>query len=1383
MVRTFTQLYESGDAPLVGQYAGFIKHISAIDRQAAVEYWQTQLKDAQRAAFPATADSISSGAPSQSRTMTRQITFPRSTGSSITKATILRTAWAIVVARYCETDDVCFGVTVSGRNAPVPGLDRMAGPAVATVPVRVRLDQQRTVSQLLQAVQTQASEMIAFEQFGLQNIARISPAARKACDFASLLVVQPMSKLAGDGGADVLLQGVDSTAHSDKEALEGYFTYPLVAQGHLYDDRVELVLLYHSDKISESRLEALTHHFDHVVQQLILQDDRLLSEVSLAGAWDVERAASWNTAPVEVVSSCAHTLIAEQVVQRPHAEAVVSSEGRLTYAELDRLSTGLAIELIALGVRPETMVPLCFEKSMWYVVAVLATLKAGGAFVPIDPSHPEARRQALLGEIGAQLLLVSPSTASSCSSLGPRVVEVSPASLALWAERNAGNVVASTSAWPASPDNAAYAIFTSGSTGKPKTIVVEHRGLCTTMVGHGRAYSMDEHTRLLQFSNYAFDPSVSDICTTLALGGTLCVPTDTERLQDVVNFINRFQVNISQMTPSFVSTFTPAEVPCLRTVAVCGEAPTQNTLDVWCDHVTLINAYGPAEACIDSTFHIFSSTREAPNTIGKRMNGPCWIVEPADHNRLTAIGCVGELLVQGAVARGYLNDPQRTQDSFVSHATFIPPSHAERGCGFYKTGDLVRYGPDGNIQYLGRQDTQVKVRGQRVELGAIETAIKHALPSLIGVAVDIRRQDYREALVAFLQFSDAEYEASEPEESHTISLQSLTDKRRQVLEELASSLQTALPSYMVPSLFLPLLRMPHNSSMKLDRKRLRELADGLTQDQIAAYGLSGGETVAPTTEAELQLREVWAAVLKIDAATIGKHDNFLQIGGDSISAIQLVAAAREHGIGLTVADIFANSQLSRMAAAATFGQMAEATTVTSFSLLPENGREQMLAKVRQQYALSAEGDIEDAYPCSALQEGLMALAVKQPGSYIAKHTFRLPEHVDLAKFKTAWEQTVARCEILRTRIVVLDGVSMQILLKDDIRWNIADESSRSLEDAITKVNTMEMQYGHRLCQYETVSGADGKKYFILVLHHAVFDGWTLQLIMSAFHQAYNSGVAPSMTPYSQFIRHTTKLDTEEAISYWRTQLADVQRARFPRSAVARQGRTVGQQQTLTLSIDFPSTFSNSVTKATILRAAWAMVLARYNDTNDICFGTTVSGRNAPVIGLDRVAGPTVATVPIRVRLHKDQSVAKLLQSIQTQASEMIAYEQFGLQNISKISAAARDACDFTSLLVVQPMRHIDPGAQNLDSLLLAPEPSKADGPARAEAPSYFSYPLVLQCMVYEERVDLNFTYDSEVLNSALLKAVSHQFNTIVKHFLSKAKKSSEKPSTKKKSKK
>nr|POF13537.1 nonribosomal peptide synthetase easa [Quercus suber] len=1356
---TLQQAYDDEVVSAGRSYAGFIEYTMNVDTQAASDYWTEQLRDATRASFPPSSSTEQS--QSVSRIMKTHIPFPRMTDTSITKATILRAAWAIVLARYCDSDDICFGATMSGRHAPVYGVEGMVGPTVATVPVRIRLDRQQTVTGMLQQVQSQATEMVAYEQFGLRNISRLGPGPREACDMSSLMIIQPTQSVTSDNDdKEGILAVPNADMYGEEEALEGYFTYALVIQGITYDEHVELSLTYHADVLSEARLEALSSHFAQAVQQLLTPDERPLSALSLAGEWDLQKSMEWNemvTAPVEV---CVHDLIAQRAAQSPDREALFSAEGSLSYADLERMSTQLAIHLSQLGVGPETMVPVCFEKSMWTIIAMLSVMKAGGAFVPLDPSHTSTRRQALVNEIDARFMLVSPSTADACQDMVEHTIELSTTLFTKLA--TTPEPIPNSLQRHPSPANAAYVIFTSGSTGKPKTIVVEHSALCTSVIGHGRAYSMTEESRVLQFSSYTFDICLSEILTTLVYGGTVCTPTEMDRLQNIPGFIESARVNIAMLTSSFMNTLSPSEVPRLETMIFVGEAPTAANVEAWHGHVRLINGFGPAEAVIICSTYEFQSPDESPTIIGRGTYGPCWVVDPDDHNRLAPIGCTGELLIQGhGLARGYAGNEAATARSFIDHVSWLPSSATDHASRFYKTGDLVRYRSDGMLEYLGRRDTQIKLRGQRIELGAIEAGIKQMLPKAEHVAVDVVGQGAREALVAFVSFDEkaAEAEGGVAEELAE-DLLAMDDGMRAVLVVLADDLKTILPPYMVPSLFLPLRCMPFGTSMKLDRKRLRELAGGLTQERLTTFSLASRTWVAPTTTMELRLREVWAQVLKITAEEIGKNDSFLQIGGDSIAAIQMVTVARKAGIALTIKDIFDDARLSKVSAQAVeVTEDDESHVVEPFSLLPDGKAEAIKSQLRAQCALSDTQSIEDAYPCTSVQEGLLALAVKQPGSYMAKHVYRIPAHVDLARFTAAWERTVELCGILRTRIVLLAGFSVQALIAEDVAWEAT--ANATLSSFMNNTSALRMGYGSRLCRYAIIEELNGERFFVLVIHHAVFDGWSLGLILGTLQQAYDDEVVSAGRSYAGFIEYTMNVDTQAASDYWTEQLRDATRASFPPSSSTEQSQSVSR--IMKTHIPFPRMTDTSITKATILRAAWAIVLARYCDSDDICFGATMSGRHAPVYGVEGMVGPTVATVPVRIRLDRQQTVTGMLQQVQSQATEMVAYEQFGLRNISKLGSSAKEACDASSLLVIQPMEQSASAKGAEGAVVTATTPGTYGIEDTLEG--YFTYPLVLQAMTFDQHVELRLNYNANLLSEACLEALSQQFGHVVQQLL------------------
>ena len=913
--------------------------------------------------------------------------------------------------------------------------------------------------------------------------------------------------------------------------------------------------------------------------------------------------------------------------------------------------------------------------------------------------------------------------------------------------------------------NAAYVLFTSGSTGTLKGLIIEHGSLCISQIALATRLGLTADMRMLQFASYVFDSCIGEIIAILLSGACVCVPSDEVRWNGLCGFIRDTCVNSALLTPSFIRTIKPAEVPSLSLLILASESPSQDILNTWLGNARLINAWGPAEICVISTLHEWKSTSESSLTVGRPVGGSCWIVDPENHERLAPIGCVGEIVVQGpTLLREYLSDRKRTKESIVTSVPVWMPRRTEaKWSRFFKTGDLAFYNSDGTIEFIGRKDTQVKIRGQRVELKEVEYNIRTMLEGIKQVVVDVLRTEARVSLVAYFCFSWEIRRAGKDEGNAAMNdvddlFLPLTDQVKRQVQGLARELGVKLPGYMVPTMFVPCRYMPF--STKLDRGKLRRKTAALDRDSIARYSLVNSEKQAPETATEAQMQQLWASILEMPAESIGRDDNFLQIGGDSISTIRLVSLARRHGFALTVTSIFEDARLSRLAAMA--GSAVAGVAPPPFSLLPEGRADELLDQTRRQCGLSEDQAIEDAYPCTPLQEGLMALAIKQPGSYMNTWLYKLSPHVDVTRFKDAWERTVALCVNLRTRIILADGCSFQVVVRDDVAWEAwQSPGGGGVDSAVGEAHKIEMIPGSRLWRYALTEGADGQRYFTLVAHHAVFDGWSIGLIMQRLQCFYENIVASALEPYSRFIQYIGGLDREASARYWTAQLHEAKQAAFPPRRPGALTTTVGAvTRSLTKPIAFPQSASSSVTKATVLRAAWVIVLARYCNTRDVCFGASVSGRHAPVPGLESMCGPLVATVPVRVRLDAEQTVADFLRDVQAHASAMTPHEQFGLQHIIKLSEDARAACDFASVLIIQPAE-ILAGISSADSIMA---PAATTGLAATY--EYFGYPLVVQALLHEKDVEFSATYDSGVLAEAQITALSHHFDRVVQQLLS-----------------
>lgn len=809
-----------------------------------------------------------------------------------------------------------------------------------------------------------------------------------------------------------------------------------------------------------------------------------------------------------------------------------------------------------------------------------------------------------------------------------------------------------------------------------------------------------------------------------------------------------------------------------------GEAPTKDVLQTWVGRVKVINAYGPSEVSVFIGSHQYTDPDEQPTNIGRAFSGNMWIVEPSDYHKLTPIGCVGEILIQRNMARGYLNDEATTKEAFVRTAGFLPAPEPTDTRRFHLSGDLGRYNIDGTIEYLGRRDTQVKMRGFRIELREIEWNIQDLLEGIEHVAADVVAIDGRETLIAFMNYLDQGKKANTTTDL-SMAVLGMDNEMLRAMRNLTSELKTRMPSYMIPTLFVPLGFMPLNNSLKLDRKRLRDFARAMGKEQVSALSLGAEAKIAPTTEAEIRLRNLWVQVIGGDISPndISKNDSFLEVGGDSITAIRLASLAQQNGFAVTVATIFDKPRLSSMAkteksvTSVTPAPPFHPEEVEVFSLisLPEDkaGRKRgstvrrmaaITAAIQEQCRLDTWDDTEDAYPCTALQEGFMALSQKNPGSYINRHVFKLSAGVDIDRFKAAWEITLEACPNMRTRFAIVNQKTVQAVIQVEPEWE--DTSNLDLRRYMDERGSqLTMGYGEPLTRYALVKeGSD--YYFIWFMHHATFDAWTNSLMWQTLYAAYSGTALPKIDLFAGFIQYITQMDQESASDYWTRQLEGATLTAFPIPNKQAKSNSSRVHKTI---ISLPKRSDKSLTMATIVRAAWAILLASYCDSGDVCFGTIVSGRNAPVTGIENMPGPMVTTVPVRVKLDRTKRISKFLREIQAQANENIAYEQYGMQNIIKLSTSAREACDFTSLLAVQPMQTMFSSIKGED-ILQAVDATKFDMDDAMSG--YFNYPLVLQAHVGDDSIKLVSTYHVEQISEQRIEAMAKHIEHIARQLVS-----------------
>ncbi|KAH7135324.1 nonribosomal peptide synthetase 6 [Dendryphion nanum] len=1109
-----------------------------------------------------------------------------------------------------------------------------------------------------------------------------------------------------------------------------------------------------------SQLHNLSSILDTLFQQGENQPTSDLLDISKIELDEIWR---WNHPLQPALETCMHEIVSEQAQLNPEKYAVEAWDGALTYAQVDQYSTELAQNLLLLD-EEQPIIPLLFEKSRWTVVSVLAVMKAGKCFALLDPAQPEGRLRTIVEQTDATLVIASKAQAALAIRVASSKATIVPISESKFSKIYSPFAVQQpkTTLPAVSPSAALYIQFTSGSTGKPKGCIISHSQYTSGAIPRAYDVGYRSHSRVLDFASYAFDVCIDSMLCTLAHGGTLCTPSDEQRMNDLSNAMRELKVTLAGMTPSVARTLDVDILDQLESIALGGEGVSASDASSWGKKTKVVNAYGPSECTVGATIN--ENVGAKPYiTMGKGKGCATWVVDPTNHNKLVPIGAVGELLIEGPIVGiGYLNNPEKTNEVFINDPAYLVAGHDQvpgRNGRLYKTGDLVRYDPDGNgeVIFVGRQDQQVKLRGQRVELSEIEYNMQKHLPSDTLLATEVIKPGGNgdQVLVAFL----VEQRQSGMRHLDGNIFASFSTKFQKSLNEMTQHLFQDLPGYMVPSAYIPLWKMPLLVSCKTDRKRLREIGTSVTRQDLRRFSAVLSEKIEATTEMELALRPLWAKVLGGES-DFGANDNFFSMGGDSLRAMRLVAAARNQGISLSVPDIMLNPTLSAMANKAKSMGDGISDDVPAFSILPSDwSADQAKAEVAPLCNASIDA-VEDVYLCTPLQEGLMALSAKFTDAYVAQRVVELPLDVarNLAK---AFHKTITDSAILRTRIVNVPGRGLfQVVVKNGHYEYEGDDLQAYLE----RDRAVPMDLGSALfrCALITPPGSD-KGYIVVTLHHAVYDGWSFPLVVERVNRAYVGKDTPRPAQFKHFIRHLAGLDRSVAEKYWSEHLRGVSPHQFP--PLPHKGYTMKADSLLEHYVKVPTSAHSQTTLATIIRGAWALVSSLYMGHSDIVFGETLTGRSAAVTGIEQIEGPMITTLPIRVRLNLDRTVSQFLHDVHALTIQQIPHEHLGLQNIRRLSPEARHACELKTGLVLHPKEDEDWG----DSPRFENAPANAfvpsdDSEAAKEALKFNTYALMLVCTLDADGFLIMASFDSNCISSPIMEKVLGVLDRIVTKF-------------------
>jgi amino acid adenylation domain-containing protein/non-ribosomal peptide synthase protein (TIGR01720 family) len=937
-------------------------------------------------------------------------------------------AFKVLLYRYSGQEDICIGTPMAGRGHHELG--ELMGFFVNTLALRSRLRGDMPFSELLQAIKDTTLEAYVHQEVPFEKVVE---AVVKERDMNRNSLFQVVFTFQNTPEVPELRLGELSL--TEEAVNHTTSTVDMVLYITETNAGIDGTVEYCTDLYKGGTIERMISHYINILASIAVSTDKQIGLLSMLNNEEEEQLLlEFNDTAVEYsTDKSIIDLFEDQVIKHPETIAVVFGQDKLTYNELNARSNQLAQYLQFQGVRAETLVPICIERSMEMIVGILGVLKSGGAYVPIDPDYPADRIGYMLEDTGAELVLSSSRSREKLNA-GISVIELD-SDWDMISRQFSTDFVSK-----AAPDNLAYVIYTSGSTGKPKGVMIEHGGVVNLSLSQSYALRLKPGTRTLQFASFGFDASCYEIFNTFLSGGclVLCNKEDILSAQRFKELVDKHQIEVAVIPPSFQLTIDNNTLGILRTIVSAGEPLNKTTgMHIQSQGVRLINAYGPTETTVCASLSDDPIRADNIITIGKPIwNTQIYILNT--EKELSPIGVMGEMYVGGAgLARGYLNRAELTAEKFIAD-----PFSKETGARLYRTGDLGRRLPDGNIEYLGRTDDQVKIRGYRIELGEIESVLNES--ELISQGVVLAKEDTKgnKRLIGYVVPSE------------------MFNK-----EVIQGYLASRLPEYMIPALWVELEQLPLTPNGKIDRK---VLPDPELTNVVTGY-------TAPRNATEEALAGIWQELLDLDH--IGIYDNFFELGGDSILMIQVLSRMRRLG-HVIPKDIFNYQEIASISDAIERGisNAPEEQRVLSgpFGLVPIQSwylqREQADVSHFNQSVLLK---IDKKITAEVLQAALDSLMLQHDALRLL-----------FEKNTGVWRQEYGSAQ---TKLYVED---LQHVTEDILTEEIsvcADKHQRSLSIEQGRLLQMVLM--------QTPGGAEANR-LLIVIHHLGVDGVSWRILLS-----------------------------------------------------------------------------------------------------------------------------------------------------------------------------------------------------------------------------------------------------------------------------------------------
>ncbi|MDP5209828.1 non-ribosomal peptide synthetase [Microbulbifer sp. 2205BS26-8] len=1171
-------------------------------------------------------------------------------------------------ARVQVVDEVVVGIPVLNRNTAEQRLT--VGMFASIIPIKIKVDVNRSFGDLVNLVRTELHTCYRHQKFPIVEINRALKLARQGRKqlFDVMLSYE-------DFAADYAFGNLKYKAQRVNEQFQQVPLNISIRDYHKSDD-VAISFNFLTSVFERTDVEVMQSHLKVMLESFLNNSDQRIGELPMMDAVDRQLVLqTWNATEADYsLNTCIHHLFEEQVVKAPDLPALIFETQTVSYQDLNAQANQLAHYLIAQGVGLDMLVAVCMERSIDMVVALLAILKAGCAYVPLDPDYPEQRLQQILNDSQPLCVLVDHRGQECLGNFTKHLTQQGLIHLQSdrqhWSDNSRDNPIVEG----LKPNHLAYVIYTSGSTGQPKGVMNEHRGVVNYLQWRQRDYALTAADTVLQKTPYSFDVSVWEFFWPLMAAARLVIARpqghrDPSYLHQLIESEGVTTVHfVPSMLSAFLTQLSEASCPSVRQIFCSGEALPMAAAKhclAQLPNTKLYNLYGPTEAAIDATaWHCEADADEM--LIGRPIaNDRIYILD--SHHQPVPIGLAGELYIAGeGVARGYWNRPELTAECFLAD-----PFDTESQSRMYKTGDWGRWKTDGTIEFLGRKDFQVKVHGLRVELGEIEAQLE-AIATIKGVVVVAHERDAESCLIAYC----------------------LSDDTNLDTERLRSTLLRAFPDYMVPAAYVRVESWPLTTNGKLDRAAL-PLPDG------EAYVRR--EYEVPGNALEETLARLWAELLGVER--VSRWDNFFALGGHSLIAMQLISRLREAGWQLDILSLFSRTTLADLAieirpvkewAVPANGIPTGADGITPEMLtlidLSQGDIDRIVDTVP-----GGAANIQDIYPLAPLQEGILFhyLLDGDSDTYLQASLAAFDSRVLIDDFVKALQKLIDRHDILRTSVLW-----EQLKAPVQVVWRQAPLVVHEIEltdSTMSAVNELRSRFNTHCFQLDIKQAPllqlaiafdqrENRWLLSLLQHHLIDDNTSLKHLLDEVQRYLRGESLPTPVPFRQFIAQLqSRDDTEVYRTFFSDMLADFNETTAPFGLLKLQDNDTRLIKESRLRLDksltsrLRSATQLEVNTAGLFHLAFAKVLGAISGSEDVVFGTVLFGRMNGGAAAERALGMFINTLPIRIPIG-DVSIQASLKQTHQRLVKLLQYEHASLPLVHRCSAVETPQPLFCALL-------------------------------------------------------------------------------------------------------